>query len=99
MLLLGDNPDMVAPDDALFVRETVRRYLPDSIQASLKIAVQDRSTQVIDDGKTATAMLHDQLALLDMELQTREARLAPLAGEALLRQQRFLAAKAQGQRL
>ena len=95
VILVSNNPDLAAPDDALFVGETVRRYLPDSIQATLKIAPQDRSTQIIDKGKTATSLLHEQLVLLEGELKTREARLAPLAGEALLQQQRFLAAKAQ----
>ena len=93
--LVSNNPDLAAPDDTLFVGETVRRYLPDSIQATLKIAPQDRSNQIIDKGKTATSLLHEQLTLLAGELQTRETRLAPLAGEALLQQQRFLAAKAQ----
>lgn len=93
--LVGEHPDLAAPEDALFVRETVRRYLPDSLQATLNIPPQDRSSQIIDGGKTATALLHEQLALLETQLRTHEARLAPLAGEALLRQQRFLAAKAQ----
>ena len=35
--LVSNSPDLAAPDDALFVGETVRRYAPDSIQATLQI--------------------------------------------------------------
>lgn len=86
---------LAAPDDSLFIREAIRRYIPDSIQACLKVPAADRNQRVIDDGKTAMGLLHAQLALLDAQLQQREARLSQLAGEALLQQQRFLAAKTQ----
>ena len=96
-MLLGDGATqaLTAPDDSLFIREAIRRYIPDSIQACLKVPLTDRETRVIDDGKTAMAMLHAQLSLLNAQLQQREARLSQLAGEALLQQQRFLAAKTQ----
>ncbi len=95
--LLGDGAThaLTASGDSLFIRETVRRYIPDSIQACLKVPTADRESRVIDDGKTAMMLLHAQLALLDAQLQQREVRLAQLAGEALLQQQRFLAAKTQ----
>ena len=95
--LLGDasTQALAAPDDSLFIRETIRRYVPDTIQACLKVPTADRETRVIDDGKTAIVLLHAQLTLIDAQLQQREARLSQLAGEALLQQQRFLAAKTQ----
>lgn len=96
-LLLADGAThaLAAPDDSLFIREAIRRYIPDTIQACLKVPAEDRETRVIDDGKTAIVLLHAQLALLDAQLQQREGRLSQLAGEALLKQQRFLAAKTQ----
>ena len=96
-VLLADGATyaLAAPDDSLFIRETIRRYVPDSIQACLKVPAADRETRVIDNGKTAMVLLHGQLTLLDAQLQQREARLSQLAGEALLQQQRFLAAKTQ----
>lgn len=95
--LLGDGATQAwaAPDDSLFIREAIRRYIPDSIQACLKVPAGDRERRVIEDGKTAVVLLHAQLTLLNTQLQLREARLGQLAGEALLQQQRFLAAKTQ----
>ena len=96
-LLLADGAiqALAAPDDSLFIRGVIRRYIPDTIQACLKVPAADRETRVIDDRKTATTLLHAQLALLDTQLQQRAARLSQFAGEALLQQQRFLAAKTQ----
>lgn len=93
--LLGDGAThaLAAPDDSLFIREAIRRYIPDSIQACLKIPAADRETREIDAGKTAMVVLHAQLALLQSQLELRESRLSQLAAEALLQQQRFLAAK------
>lgn len=93
LLADGETQALAAPDDSLFIREAIRRYIPDTIQACLKVPAADRETRVIDDGKTAIALLHAQLALLDTQLQQRAARLSQLAGEALLQQQRFLTAK------
>jgi hypothetical protein len=84
---------LASPDDALFIGETVRRYLPDTLQAYLQVPAADRESRVIDAGKTATVLLHAQLQTLMGQLQQRETRLSALAGEALLQQQRFLAAK------
>ena len=86
---------LLASDDSLFVRESVRRYVPDSLQAYLKVPQVERENRVIDDGKTASTMLHAQIALIAEQLQQREARLTEISGEALLQQQRFLAAKTQ----
>jgi hypothetical protein len=80
-------------DDQLFIRECVRRYLPDSISSYFRVPQKDRASLVIEDGKTATALLHDQLDMLTSQLLTKETRLSQLAGESLMQQQRFLAAK------
>lgn len=80
-------------EDALYVRECVRRYLPDSIQSCLQVPQKDRATLALDGGRPALALLHGQIDMLLGELHTRETRLTQLAGESLMRQQRFLAAK------
>ncbi|OYT92066.1 MAG: hypothetical protein CFE43_10055 [Burkholderiales bacterium PBB3] len=90
---------LLASEDSLFIRESVRRYVPDSLQAYLKVPQAERESRVIDDGKTASALLHAQIALIAEQLQQHEARLTQLAGEALLQQQRFLAAKTQSTRV
>ncbi len=89
---------LLASDDSLFIRESVRRYAPDSLQAYLQVPQAERENRVIDDGKTASTLLHQQLALIAQQLQQREARMTQLAGEALIQQQRFLAAKTQSTR-
>jgi len=95
--LLGDEQvqGMAAPDDRLFVGEAIRRYIPDSLNACLKVPKDDRATRNMDAGKTAVDLLHAQVILLGQQLSEREARLVQWTGEALLQQQRFLAAKTQ----
>ena len=82
-----------ADEDQLFIRACVRRYLPDSISAFLRVPQKDRETLPIDAGKTALALLHDQIDMLQSQLHAKEERLTQAAGESLMQQQRFLAAK------
>ncbi len=87
----------MASEENLYLREAVRRYIPDSINCCLQVPQKDRATLVIDGSKPALDLLHDQLQMIQQQLDTREAKLVQVAGEALLRQQRFLASKANGQ--
>jgi hypothetical protein len=80
-------------EDAFFVRECVRRYLPDSINGFLRVPLKDRESLQMEDGKTAQDLLHDQFDMLKGKLHAKENRLTQLAGESLMQQQRFLAAK------
>ena len=80
-------------DDSLFIRETVRRYLPDSVTSYLQVPQKDRASLVIDEGKTASDLIHEQLGMIEQKLLEKEARLTQAAGESLMRQQRFLSAK------
>lgn len=84
----------MASEESLYLHEAVRRYIPDSINSCLQVPQKDRATLVMDGSKPALDLLQDQLLMIQKELDTREARLTQFAGEALLRQQRFLAAKA-----
>lgn len=80
-------------EEALYLGEAVRRYIPDSISSCLKVPHKDRANLVIDGCKPALDLLHDQLDLIQQQLDSRELKLTQFAGEALMRQQRFLAAK------
>jgi hypothetical protein len=80
-------------DDQLFIRECIRRYLPDSIHSYFRVPEKDRATLAIEDGKTALTLLHEQIDMLMGQLQTKENHLAQMAGDSLMQQQRFLAAK------
>ena len=96
MALLGASAEEgnLATEESLYMREAVRRYIPDSIDSCLQVPQKDRATLVIDGSKTALDLLHDQLQMIQQQLDAREAKLTQIAGEALLRQQRFLASKA-----
>jgi hypothetical protein len=98
MELLGASAEegSLATEESLYLREAVRRYIPDSINSCLQVPQKDRATLVIDGSKPALDLLHDQLQMIQQQLNTREAKLTQIAGEALLRQQRFLASKANG---
>jgi hypothetical protein len=85
-------------DDQLFIRECVRRYLPDSIHSYCRVPEKDRASLAIEDGKTALTLLHDQMDMLQGQLQTKEQRLAQMAGDSLMQQQRFLTAKTKTER-
>lgn len=80
-------------EEQLYVREAVRRYIPDSLSAYLSVPHKDRTSLVIDGSKPALDLLQDQLAMIQTQIEAGEARLVQGAGEALMRQQRFLAAK------
>ncbi|MES2950726.1 MAG: hypothetical protein V4858_19505 [Pseudomonadota bacterium] len=84
----------LASEESLYLREAVRRYIPDSITSCLQVPQKDRASLVIDGSKPALDLLHDQLQMIQQQLDAREATLTQVAGEALLRQQRFLASKA-----
>jgi len=80
-------------EDRLFLRECLRRYLPDTLQAYLRVPDAQRS-QVLQDGQpSAHDVLLQQLALLLSEIQAREKKIGRSAAEVLARQQRFLESK------
>lgn len=79
-------------EDRMFVRECVRRYLPDALQAYLLVPAAQRHAQPAD-GESAHELLLSQLQRLAEGLAERESKLAADAREALLREQRFLQAK------
>ena len=83
----------VSNDDSFFIREAVRRYLPDSVASYLRVPQKDRASLVIEEGKTASDLMHAQLDMIEQQLTAKEIRLTQMAGESLMRQQRFLAAK------
>lgn len=86
-------------DDRLYIAETVRRYLPDSLQGWLQVPAHLRETPGDGDGEeglSAQALLDRQLTLLQAELHQRERKLGRGAAEQLRQQQRFLDAKRSG---
>lgn len=81
-------------DDRFYVRECVRRYLPDSLAAYIQVPRAHRMVSLGSDGQTTESMLRSQVELIEKELLRKEAKLAESAAQQLVRQQRFLESKA-----
>ena len=81
-------------EDRMYLRECVRRYLPDSLQSYLKVPRDQRSSPVLEQGQNAVSLLSSQLDLLKIELEKQEIKLTRSMAEHLVKQQRFLATKA-----
>jgi hypothetical protein len=62
--------------------------------AYLKVPAQHRRQALAQDGTTPAQALASQLSLIQQALERQEALGVAAAGEALLRQQRFLQSKA-----
>lgn len=90
---LPPRSEMLPGEDVLYLRESVRRYLPDSLRAYDAVPGHRRH-EIGTDGESADSLLASQLGLLRREIETREQRLAHEQAEALRSQQRFLQAKA-----
>jgi hypothetical protein len=86
--------DARAPNDDLFtVRETVLRYLPETIANYVALPPAFRATHVLKDGKTARELLGDQLELLDDKLREVVTNVAASDAQALIANGKFLEAK------
>jgi len=92
-LELAQQPALLgrlAMQDRSFVQLCVERYLPDSLEAYLRIPAARRAEPLASGEPSADAALIQQLTTLHEGLQRRLQPLQNDAGEALLRQQRFL---------
>jgi hypothetical protein len=81
-------------DDNLFtVRETVLRYLPETLANYVALPAAFRATRVLKAGKTARDLLTEQLTILDDQLKEVVDNAARGDAEALLANGKFLEAK------
>lgn len=60
---------VIGPKDSFTVTETVRRYLPDTLAAYLRLPRMFAQMQTLGDGRTASKTLLDQLRVLDASLK------------------------------
>lgn len=79
--------------DKMYVVEAVRRYLPDSLQAYLRIPAEQRNQILPQQGHSARQILSHQIELIANELGKREAKLKQNAAVELIKQQHFLESK------
>jgi hypothetical protein len=80
-------------EDRLFLRECLRRYIPDTLEAFLRVPAGQRNTALLDSQTTAEATLLRQLLTLREEIAQREKKIGRSAAEGLMQQDRFLASK------
>ncbi|HEY6927346.1 MAG TPA: hypothetical protein VI653_27980 [Steroidobacteraceae bacterium] len=86
--------DTRAFDDNLFtVRETIARYLPETLANYVALPPIFRVTRILKDGKTARDLLMDQLVVLDNQMKEVVANVARGDADALLANGQFLEAK------
>ena len=71
---------IISAKDSFTVIETVRRYLPDTLGAYLRLPKVYAQVQTLSDGRTATQTLVDQLRLLNSSL--KQVATSAFAGDA-----------------
>jgi hypothetical protein len=80
-------------DNLFTVRETVLRYLPETLANYVALPPAFRATRVLESGKTARDLLTEQLTILDDRMKEVVANVAHDDAEALLANGQFLEAK------
>jgi hypothetical protein len=80
-------------NDLYTVRETVLRYLPETLANYVALPPVFRTTHSLKEGKTARQLLGEQLALLDDKLLEIVANVAGADAQALLANGQFLEMK------
>lgn len=92
--LLGEGRQGPVHDGHLFtVRETVLRYLPETLANYVALPPVFRASHTLKDGKTARQLLTEQLSLLDAKLREVVANVAASDAQALLANGQFLEMK------
>jgi hypothetical protein len=79
--------------DLYTVRETVLRYLPETLANYVALPPVFRTTHALKDGKTARQLLAEQLGLLDDKMREVVTNVAGADAQALLANGSFLEAK------
>ncbi|HYN58189.1 MAG TPA: hypothetical protein VET87_01375 [Rubrivivax sp.] len=80
-------------NDLFTVRETVLRYLPETLANYVALPPVFRTAHTLQGGKTARQLLGEQLSLLDEKLREIVANVASADAQALLANGHFLQAK------
>nr|WP_315469675.1 hypothetical protein [uncultured Undibacterium sp.] len=80
-------------EDRHYLSESLRRYLPDTLQSYLQVPLNARTNKMGDLNQSPDELLHQQLNLLQQEFDKREHKLIENTAEQLQHQQRFLEQK------
>jgi len=88
-----ENRGAISPKDSFTVLETVRRYLPDTLAAYLRLPRLYAQTQVVADRQTASQLLITQLRVLKGSLEEIARNAFVGDAEKLITNGKFLQAK------
>lgn len=88
--MLDDKSHGAGDQDIYTIRQTALHYLPETIETYLKLPPAYRNVQPVQDGKTAKALLYDQLSVLDSKMKEIATNLTTNDAQALLANGRFL---------
>jgi hypothetical protein len=88
----GVGSGELTADDEAYLREAVRRYVPDALHAYLAIPLAVRSATPAG-GESAAVLLSEQLELIESEIDRRMQKLIAGVGDELRQQLRFLEAR------
>ncbi|WP_310567612.1 hypothetical protein [Hydrogenophaga sp.] len=80
-------------EDRMYLRECLRRYVPDTLEAFLRVPAAQRQSPLLDGQASAETTMLRQLSSLHEEVTQREKKIGRSAAEGLMKQDRFLASK------
>lgn len=80
-------------EDRMYLRECLRRYVPDTLEAFLRVPAAQRQSPLLEGQASAETTMLRQLSTLHEEVTQREKKIGRSAAEGLMKQDRFLASK------
>ena len=89
----GPTDEHFTQDDRMFLVECLRRYIPDSLEAYLRVPREQRSHALLPEASSAEAAFAEQLSILSDEIEKRGKKIGRSAAEDLMKQRRFLESK------
>jgi hypothetical protein len=88
--MLAAKSAQIPTEDSYTIRQTALHYLPETLDAYLKLPAAFRNLQPLQDGKTAKALLVEQLTVLDGKMREISKNLIANDAQALITNGAFL---------
>lgn len=80
-------------EDRMYLRECLRRYVPDTLEAFLRVPLAHRNSPLLEGQASPESTMLRQLSMLQEEIIQREKKIGRSAAEGLMKQDRFLESK------
>jgi hypothetical protein len=88
--MLAAKAAQIPTEDSFTIRQTALHYLPETLDAYLRLPAAFRNLQPLQDGKTAKALLVEQLTVLDAKMRDITQNLLANDAQALVANGAFL---------